>query len=1210
MGSWLFTVLLTGVVLLGTAEYFELINARAKLNNVAVPSRLSVYIGCIGCAIMPLIAMVNGGLLTPGVKFAGGLLLAMLLTQPKRPRWSQFTGYVCGLFYCGFLPSFWVTLRCGLATTATTSSPVARVWPALLGGPALWTTGLVAIFMGFAGVIAADTGAYLGGKSFGKTPLSAANQGSPRHEIEISDSETQPLTGPRTAGDASDRPCDSRDRPPLSQARREVRRHDYVPAHINRDSGAARLGGRSGERFGEKFGEEGGLLETLGQEIVAIVTPVSICMLLVVALVLALTPHGASVTTPTIATLVYQEESTDAPWQRLWGALLNAAAMVALVTAATFVLVGLFYCGCARCIWGYMGFSGFVIFAGLGGTLAVQLIQRFSIPIDIITFALLVYNLSVVGVLAVFFCRMPIFLTQSYLVAVGAIVAFWFSSLPEWTTWMVLIAMSLYDLYAVLTPVGPLKLLLDIAMERDEDIPALIYEARPPPMPFAPPPPIPQGGDERLGGERGEGRRGRGVEGGGEREEGEIEGMPLLSRGVAIPPDGAGGGRSGGERGGEGQQRRSGEWSEHAADLNRGGSGVLLNEVPYNGAVDQLSGSRSRPGSSRGRRGGESGRAGSSRVGRVGRTLSMPSPKQSGLVEGGGRGRGGGVGGSGEEEAVAPVVRVSLAHGERVEVRGSREGVGMLGVQEREGGTGAEAEAAGAAGREGGGGGGGAGDVGAAGATAAAAAAAAGLLVGGEETAVRGEEEVEREIARLREVASQHLRERERERERVRWRGGTISRAVSLGPEWSMGAVSGGIRMRAGLEGQIAGIEGQSVGVEGLPGVVDGQMRGFEVSGGAVGCGAVPGRTDGFPHSVAEGSSRPHSLLGSGGWGSRGDCEGSGGWSADLSSVRVEDLNQGGPAAAVAAAAAAASAAAGAVASAAAAAVAAGTSAGLGATLVLLALQKRALPALPISIGTVFCSPLRTSHTPHFPSSSPPPSPPLLHPRHPHPHSPSSPDTFPSSLLVRCPNSHRHSPPFPLPFPRFRFPLSVPPFSPSLPHFFAPLRTSHTPFPLPLPAVPPCPSFAAQKVLLVGDSMMSNFYEALRSSHTRTTPPIPPLSPLFPCSPPVSVAIGAESAAGGRLDDVQFLRGAPLRHPHRRLQGRGEPFGYPPSYAPSSPPSSLIYLDFAGVHSNPSPPHFPQFPHSPPLSAGTSLRQPTSTLSPAVPAQHGGRVHR
>ncbi|CAI7789683.1 unnamed protein product [Closterium sp. NIES-54] len=115
--------------------------------------------------------------------------------------------------------------------------------------------------------------------------------------------------------------------------------------------------------------------------------------------------------------------------------------------------------------------------------------------------------------------------------------------------------------------------------------------------------------------------------------------------------------------------------------------------------------------------------------------------------------------------------------------------------------------------------------------------------------------------------------------------------------------------------------------MDGLPGV-DGQMRGFEVSGGAVGCGAVPGRADGFPHSVAEGSSRPHSLLGSGGWGSRGDCEGSGGWSADLFSVRVEDLNQGGPAAAVAAAAAAASAAAGAVASAAAAAVAAGTSAG------------------------------------------------------------------------------------------------------------------------------------------------------------------------------------------------------------------------------------------------------------------------------------------
>jgi Presenilin len=38
--------------------------------------------------------------------------------------------------------------------------------------------------------------------------------------------------------------------------------------------------------------------------------------------------------------------------------------------------------------------------------------------------------------------------------------------------------MALYDLFAVLTPHGPLQLLVNMAIERDEDIPALVYEAR------------------------------------------------------------------------------------------------------------------------------------------------------------------------------------------------------------------------------------------------------------------------------------------------------------------------------------------------------------------------------------------------------------------------------------------------------------------------------------------------------------------------------------------------------------------------------------------------------------------------------------------------------------------------------------------------------------------------------------------------------------
>ncbi|KAE8678529.1 Presenilin-like protein [Hibiscus syriacus] len=75
--------------------------------------------------------------------------------------------------------------------------------------------------------------------------------------------------------------------------------------------------------------------------------------------------------------------------------------------------------------------------------------------------------------------KMAIVVTQGYLVLIGMLVAYWFTLLPEWTTWGLLVALALYDLAAVLLPVGPLRLLVELAMSREEDIPALVYEARP-----------------------------------------------------------------------------------------------------------------------------------------------------------------------------------------------------------------------------------------------------------------------------------------------------------------------------------------------------------------------------------------------------------------------------------------------------------------------------------------------------------------------------------------------------------------------------------------------------------------------------------------------------------------------------------------------------------------------------------------------------------
>lgn len=98
---------------------------------------------------------------------------------------------------------------------------------------------------------------------------------------------------------------------------------------------------------------------------------------------------------------------------------------------------------------------------------------------DAVTFCFVLVNFAVVGMMAVFLVKMPILVTQGYLVVIGVLVAYCFTMLPEWTTWALLVAMSLYDLAAVLLPGGPLRLLVELAISRDEELPALVYEARP-----------------------------------------------------------------------------------------------------------------------------------------------------------------------------------------------------------------------------------------------------------------------------------------------------------------------------------------------------------------------------------------------------------------------------------------------------------------------------------------------------------------------------------------------------------------------------------------------------------------------------------------------------------------------------------------------------------------------------------------------------------
>lgn len=53
--------------------------------------------------------------------------------------------------------------------------------------------------------------------------------------------------------------------------------------------------------------------------------------------------------------------------------------------------------------------------------------------------------------------------------------AFVLTGIQEWTTWILLGLLAIWDLFAVLTPCGPLRILVESSRQQDQEIPALLY---------------------------------------------------------------------------------------------------------------------------------------------------------------------------------------------------------------------------------------------------------------------------------------------------------------------------------------------------------------------------------------------------------------------------------------------------------------------------------------------------------------------------------------------------------------------------------------------------------------------------------------------------------------------------------------------------------------------------------------------------------------
>ncbi|MBW4517065.1 MAG: phosphatidate cytidylyltransferase [Timaviella obliquedivisa GSE-PSE-MK23-08B] len=161
LGGWYFTLCFAVIVYLGQLEYFQLVRAKGM-----VPAGKTTLV--VSQALL-VISTLSPTLADAVMPVAGTFICFYLLFQPKFASIADISASILGLFYGGYLPSYWVRLR---SLGAFGNLPLGGYLPPFpLPTLQELPQGLTITLLAFFCIWAADIGAYVFGKLFGRTRL-------------------------------------------------------------------------------------------------------------------------------------------------------------------------------------------------------------------------------------------------------------------------------------------------------------------------------------------------------------------------------------------------------------------------------------------------------------------------------------------------------------------------------------------------------------------------------------------------------------------------------------------------------------------------------------------------------------------------------------------------------------------------------------------------------------------------------------------------------------------------------------------------------------------------------------------------------------------------------------------------------------------------------------------------------------------------------